>query len=78
MGLIKFFLIMWVSLAFLNLMDRSDFVNYILPIGILVVFYTSLNNNVERNLNLFILLIAFSLVYDLIWFIFSGSVNIFD
>jgi hypothetical protein len=75
MGLIKFLLLLIVMLSFINLFDRSDFVNLMLPIVILIIFYTSLNNNVVGYLNLFIIGIAGSFVYDILWFFLASSVK---
>lgn len=75
MGLIKFLLLIFVVLSFINLLDRSDFINFMLPIMILIIFYTSLNNNVVGYLNLFIVCISGSLIYDVIWFFLAASVN---
>jgi hypothetical protein len=75
MGLIKFLLLLIVVLSFINLFDRSDFINLMLPIVILIIFYTSLNNNVVGYLNLFIIGIAGSFVYDILWFFLASSVK---
>jgi len=77
MGLIKFFIIILVALGFINSFVRSDFINIIVPTLILVIFYTSLNKNVSFYLKTFLYAIIATILYDLIWFLSSGSVNIF-
>jgi hypothetical protein len=75
MGLIKLFIISLIILGFLNTFVRSDFINIIVPTMILVIFYTSLNKNVVGYLHMFIIAIAATLGYDLLWFLFSSSVQ---
>ena len=77
MGLIKLFIISLIILGFLNTFVRSDFINIIVPTMILVIFYTSLNKNVVGYLHMFIIAIAATLGYDLLWFLFSSSVTNF-
>lgn len=43
---------------------------------ILVIFYTSLNRNVVGYLQMFLIAIAATLGYDLIWFLFSSGVKL--
>jgi hypothetical protein len=76
MGLIKLILIILIALGYLNNLSRSDFVNIIVPTLILVIFYTSLNSNVIKFLNIFLIMILGALGYDLLWFLFSASVRL--
>jgi hypothetical protein len=75
MGLIKLFILTLIGLGFINSFIRSDFINIIVPTIILVIFYTSLNRNVVGYLQMFLLAIAATLGYDLLWFLFSSGVK---
>ena len=76
MGLIKIFIMSLIALGFINSFIRSDFLNIIVPTMILVIFYTSLNRNVVGYLQMFLIAIAATLGYDLIWFLFSSGVKL--
>jgi hypothetical protein len=74
MFLIKIFIVVLIILAYLNLFERSDFLNIIVPSLILIIFYTSLNRNVVGILNGFLIAVGGVIAYDLLWFVFSASV----
>ncbi len=75
MGWIKLFIITLIILGFINTFERSDFLNILVPTVILVIFYTTLNNNVSRYLQMFLIAIVVTVAYDFLWIIFSSGVS---
>jgi hypothetical protein len=75
MGWIKLFIISLILLGFINSFERSDFLNILVPTVILVIFYTTLNNNVSRYLQMFLIAILVTVAYDFLWLIFSSGVR---
>ena len=76
MGLIKLFILLLILLGFINTFERSDFISIMVPTIILVIFYTTLNNNVAKYLQMFLVAICATIVHDLLWIIFSSGVRI--
>ncbi len=75
MGLIKIFIISLILFGFVNTFERSDFINIIVPTIILLTYYTTLNRDVMRHLQMFLIAIGATLAYDLLWLFFSSGVS---
>ncbi len=61
-----------------NTTARSDFINIIVPFGILVILQTAFNANRKKYLRNFVIVMAFSILYDILWFLFSETVKYFN
>lgn len=70
----KILLIATLVIAFLSLFLKADFINIIIPMYILMVSLTSLNQSPLEYLNSFLVLIGITLCSDLLWVIFHDSV----
>jgi hypothetical protein len=78
MGVIKLFIFLLIILAYINTLIRSDFINIIVPVYMLIVYSTTLHIDVVSKLNFFLILVGLCLGYDALWFIFCSSVNILN
>lgn len=58
-----------------NTTARSDFINIIVPFGILLVLNTAFNSNRKKHLKNFVIVMAFSILYDILWFLFTETVK---
>jgi hypothetical protein len=57
-----------------NTTARSDFINIIVPFSILVILNTVFHSNRKKHLKNFVIIMAFSIFYDIIWFLFTETV----
>ena len=73
MSLILIFSSLSLIISYLNLFLKADFVNVLVPLYILVIYFTSINSNLMQNLKQFLYSLFTTLAYDLIWLIFHFS-----
>jgi hypothetical protein len=71
---VKICLLVNFLIGVFNTTARSDFINIMVPFGILLIISTAFNENKKRHLGNFVIVMGFSLLYDILWFLFSETV----
>ena len=72
----KLLLVVTLILAFLNMFLKADFINVVIPMYILMITFTTLDQNPASYIHSFLVMIGFTLASDLLWIIFHDSVII--
>lgn len=64
-----------IALSFINMFQRADYINMLIPVYILAIFSTSFGSKMLDHLKMFLIASAFTLITDLLWLIFRSSVS---
>ena len=75
--LVKILLYILISISFINMYAKADFINMLIPVYILAMLSQSMSSKLLENMKLFIVFATLTLSTDILWLLFRDSVSKF-